>query len=394
MQTMINNLKYSTLFTQEEIQKIIDLTQTEETPFLIVDLKKIEHQFKKLQKAFHYAKIYYAIKANPHEKIVTLLNKLGSYFDIASIYELDHILKLGVSPEKISYGNTIKKIRDIKYAYEKGVRLFVCDNETDLINLSKYAPGANVFFRLLTNGDGADWPLSRKFGAHPDLIYKLIKKASKMDINPIGLSFHVGSQQRDIGQWDNAIAQSFSLFRSLKKNDIKLSLLNIGGGLPASYLQPTPEITIYANQIYNFLVDYFTESQIPDIIIEPGRGLVGDAGVIVSKVIFTEKKAEYNQYKWVYLDIGVFGGLIETLGESIKYPIYIPNKNWTKTQEVILAGPTCDSMDILYEDFKYNFPEEIEPEDLVLFFATGAYTTTYSSVWFNGFPPLKSIIWE
>ena len=356
-----------------------------------MDLKKVEEKYDELLDSLPCAKIYYAVKANPLEQVLRMLVQKGSCFDIASIYELDHILALGASPDRISYGNTIKKARNIAYAYSKGVRLFATDSESDLRKLAKNAPGARVFFRILTDGSGADWPLSRKFGAHPDTIFKLILLAAKLGLEPYGISFHVGSQQRDIGQWDNAISACKYLFDCAEAEGITLKMLNLGGGFPATYISPTHETSVYAAEIIRFLKEDFGEN-LPEIILEPGRFMAGDAGVLVTEVVLISKKSEANQYSWVYLDAGKFGGLIETLDESIKYPIYSEKKG--PVQETILAGPTCDSMDILYENEKYALPASLEEGDRLYFFTTGAYTQTYSSVCFNGFPPLKAYVLE
>ncbi|MDI9395702.1 MAG: type III PLP-dependent enzyme [Euryarchaeota archaeon] len=375
--------------SKEEFNKIKKFSRDKETPFLIVDLQKIERGYDELVEHIPFAKIHYAVKANPMDKVVLALKEKGSNFDIATVYELDQLLRLGVEPERISYGNTIKKEKDIAYAYEKGVRLFVTDSESDLKKLARRAPGSRVFFRILTESDGADWPLSRKFGAHPDLIYKLILKAAKLGLEPYGLSFHVGSQQRDIGQWDNAISKCKYLFEAVAEKGIKLKMINLGGGFPAKYQYRAQELETYAREISRFLHEDFGE-EFPEIIIEPGRSLVADAGIIVSEVVMISKKARFNQYKWVYLDIGKFGGLIETLDESIKYPIFCDKKGYA--EEVILAGPTCDSVDILYEHHKYSFPHTMREGNRVYFFTTGAYTQSYSSICFNGFPPLKSYV--
>jgi ornithine decarboxylase len=336
-----------------------------------------------------FAKIHYAVKANPMDEVVLALKNKGSNFDVATVYELDQLLKLGVEPERISYGNTIKKEKDIAHAYENGVRLFVTDSESDLKKLARKAPGSRVFFRILTESDGADWPLSKKFGAHPDLIYKLILKAEKLGLEPYGLSFHVGSQQRDIGQWDNAISKCKYLFEAVAEKGIRLKMINLGGGFPAKYQSQAHDLETYSKEIRRFLLEDFGE-KLPEIIIEPGRSMVANAGVIVSEVVMISKKARFNQYKWVYLDIGKFGGLIETLDECIKYPIFCDKKGCA--EEVILAGPTCDSMDILYEHHKYSFPHTMKEGNRVYIFTTGAYTQSYSSVSFNGFPPLRSYI--
>jgi ornithine decarboxylase len=166
-------------------------------------------------------------------------------------------------------------------------------------------------------------------------------------------------------------------------------MINMGGGFPAKYKSPTHNMQIYVKEIKRFLEEDFPEG-LPQIIIEPGRSIVADSGIIVSEIVLISKDSELNPYKWVYLDIGKFGGLIETMDESIKYPLYVEKTG--ETMEVIIAGPTCDSQDILYEDHKYQLPKTIEDGDKVFIFTTGAYTQSYSSIGFNGFPPLKSYI--
>ncbi len=373
----------------EEFIAIKNFAQNKKTPFLLINLNKIEKNYTDLQTQMPFAKIYYAVKANPHKEVVKALADKGSCFDFATVFELDQLLELNISPEKISFGNTIKKEEDIAYAYKKGVRLFATDSENDLNKICRQAPGAKVFFRLLTDGSGADWPLSRKFGAHPDMIFRLALKCRKMDLIPYGLSFHVGSQQRDIGQWDNAIAQCKYLFDSLEDANISLKMINLGGGLPSDYLQPTNNIEIYAKEILRFLKEDFGDN-LPEILIEPGRSIAGDAGTIVSEIIMISQKSTSNHYSWVYLDVGKFGGLIETINEAIKYPIFTEyEKNPENLKEVILAGPTCDSMDIMYEDFRYRLDKNIKEGDRIYILTAGAYTASYSSIEFNGIPPLK-----
>jgi ornithine decarboxylase len=260
--------------------------------------------------------------------------------------------------------------------------------------LAQHAPGSKITFRLLLDGEGADWPLSRKFGAHPDMIYHLIKEAKKAGLVPYGVSFHVGSQQRDIGQWDSALARCRYLFDALRTDRITLQAINLGGGFPAKYIQPTASTGEYARLIKRYLKEDFGDDEL-EIILEPGRSIAGDAGIIFSEVVLISQKSETQDVRWVYLDVGKFTGLIETLGEAIKYPIFVEGKDRAKkTSPVILAGPTCDSCDILYEDFKYLLPDSLKEGDRVNIFSTGAYTTSYSSVNFNGFPPLSVHIFD
>lgn len=371
----------------ERFSKMRDFAKDLPTPCLIVDLDLIARKYDELQSCLPGSSIYYAVKANPMPEVLKLLASKGSCFDVASRFELDLMLGLGVAADRLSYGNTIKKAKDIAYFYEKGVRLFATDSENDLLNIAKQAPGAKVFFRILTEGTGADWPLSRKFGAHSDMLYSLIMQAQELNVIPWGVSFHVGSQQRDIGQWDDAIARCKYLFDAVAEEGIELKMINIGGGFPANYVDPTFDLADYSNEIVRFIKEDFGD-HIPQIILEPGRSLVADAGVMISEIVNISRKSKNNIYPWVFLDVGKFGGLIETIDESIKFPIYFDREGLA--DEIILAGPTCDSMDIMYEHYKYHMPETSKPGDKVFIFTTGAYTQSYSSVNFNGFPPLKA----
>ncbi len=375
--------------SQQRFERIKDFSREKETPFVVIDLDIVRRKYLELKDQIPFAKIFYAVKANPMDEIITLLNELGSSFDVASRFELDQLLRLGVSPERMSFGNTIKKRRDIAYFYEKGVRLFVSDSNEDLRNIAAAAPGVKVFFRLLNEGSGSDWPLSRKFGTHADTAYHLVLEARDLGLVPYGVSFHVGSQQRDVGQWDDSIAHCRYLFDAAREQGINLRMINIGGGLPANYLDPNLPTEVYTSEIKRFLLEDFGD-QLPEIFVEPGRSLTGDAGILVAEVILVTKKTRNSLYPWVYLDIGMFGGLIETMGEAIKYPIYFDKDG--DAEEIILAGPTCDSMDILYEQHRYRMPDTVGPGDRVYIFTTGAYTQSYSSIAFNGFPPLKGYV--
>lgn len=375
-------------FAPESAQKLKALINSKPTPFLALDLGVIRQRFSELTAGFPKADVYYAVKANPADEVIELLVDEGASFDIASSQELDKVMQFRVSPERISYGNTIKKISDIKYFYEQGVRLFATDSEADLLNIAKYAPGSNVYVRVLTDGsEGADWPLSRKFGCNPEMAIELAVLARDLGLNPYGVSFHVGSQQRDIDVWDGAIAKVKVIFeRLVEEQNIRLKMINMGGGFPATYLQKTNEFSTYAEEITRFLQEDFGD-EVPRIILEPGRSLVADAGVLVSEVVLISRKSSTALERWVYTDVGMFNGLIETLGEAIKYPLQTSKSG--PVEEVILAGPTCDSLDIMYEQHKYELPLSLEIGDHVYWFSTGAYTTSYSSVEFNGFPPLQ-----
>lgn len=370
--------------------RFLDFSKDLPTPNIVVNLNTIKRNFLTLKDSFPYAKIFYAIKANPGEPVLQMLAEMGSNFDIASRYELDMISKFVNDPSRFSYGNTIKKSSDIKYFYEKGVRIFATDSKDDLKNIAENAPGSKVYVRILVeNSNTADWPLSRKFGCHPDMAYNLLVQAKEQGLIPYGVSFHVGSQQRDIGAWNDAIAKVKYLFNSLEEEEnIKLQMIDMGGGFPATYIDPTNELSVYASEITRFLTEDFGDD-LPEIILEPGRSLVGDSGILTSEVILASRKNNTALTRWVYIDAGKFNGLIETIDECIKYPV-ITTKDGDKEGEAIIAGPTCDSMDVMYETTKYKLPVTLKQGDRMYWLSTGAYTTTYASVAFNGFPPIQT----
>lgn len=374
---------------QDRMARIKAFAQDRETPFLVMDLDLIRERYELFRKTMPFARVFYAVKANPMDEVIELLRDLGSNFDVATRYELDQLLRLGVEPERMSYGNTIKKRADIAYFYKQGVRLFCSDSFEDTQNIAENAPGSRVFFRLITEGAGSDWPLSRKFGAHSDVLFNLALRARDLGLVPWGLSFHVGSQQRDIGQYDDGIARAKYLFTCLRDEGIELKMINIGGGFPANYVDPTLPMETYASEIKRFLHEDFGDD-LPEVLIEPGRGMTADAGVLVSEIVLVSKKAKNGLYRWVFLDVGMFGGLIETFNEAIRYPIYFDKTG--KSEEVILAGPTCDSMDIMYQNFRYRMPHSCGIGDRAYILSTGAYTQSYSSVNFNGFPPLQACV--
>ena len=309
--------------SDEEWKRIKKLADTKETPFLVVDLEIIKQKYEEITNCFPAAKIHYALKANPGRPVIELLRDLGSNFDIASIYELDKVLATGVEPERISYGNTIKKAAHIKYAYEKGIRLYATDSKADLQSIADNAPGSKIFVRILVEGgETAEWPLSRKFGCHPDMAIDLLVQAKLLGLVPYGISFHVGSQQKDIAVWDAALSKVKYMFDWMRlEENVILKMINMGGGFPANYISEVNPIQVYAEEILRYLSDDHGD-EVPEIILEPGRSLVGESGVLVSEVVLISRKSRTDLKRWVYVDVGLFQGLIETMGEAIKYPIY------------------------------------------------------------------------
>jgi ornithine decarboxylase len=362
--------------------------QPAEGPRLVVDLEVIRDNYAAFAKALPDTRVFYAVKANPAPEVLSLLAGLGSCFDTASIPEIEMSLAAGATPERISYGNTIKKETDIARAYALGVRLYAVDCKAEVEKVARAAPGSKVFCRILFDCAGADWPLSRKFGCEPDMAANVLDHAKNLGLEAYGISFHVGSQQRNTHAWDRALASAAAVFKECGERGMNLSMVNLGGGFPTKYLKSVPAVKTYGSAIFRALRKHFG-NRIPETIIEPGRGMVGNAGVIEAEVVLVSKKSEDDDVRWVYLDIGKFGGLAETMDESIRYPIKTPREG-DVLGPCVLAGPTCDSADVLYEKEPYALPVSLEIGDKVLIEGTGAYTATYASVAFNGFAPLKT----
>ena len=359
-----------------------------EGPCLVVDLDVVRDNYVRFAKAMPDSRIFYAVKANPAPEILKLLAGLGSNFDCASVQEIDMALAAGATPARISFGNTIKKERDIASAYQRGVRLFAVDCEAEVDKIARAAPTARVFCRILCEGEGAEWALSRKFGCEPAMAIDVLEHAQRVGLTAYGVSFHVGSQQKNPRAWDQALSSAAEIFRTLEARGIELKMVNLGGGFATRYLEDIPEEGEYGHHIYSAIRSHFG-NRLPETIIEPGRGMVGNAGIIKSEVILISQKAE-GDIRWVYLDIGKFNGLAETMDEAIRYPI-TSSRDGEKTP-CVLAGPTCDSVDVMYEKKPYPLPINLEIGDELLIGGTGAYTTTYSAVAFNGFPPLQSYV--
>lgn len=357
-------------------------------PTLVVDRQRVAAQYRVLAEGLGTAKIHYAMKANPAREVLETLRDLGAGFDAASRGEIELCLSLGIAPARISYGNTIKRASDIAFAHTAGVRLFAADAEAELDKIAAHAPGAQVYIRLLVGPTEADWSLSRKFGCAPDKVLALLDRARALGLDPIGLSFHVGSQTKRAAMWTQTLDQVARVWTQAQASGHALRLLNIGGGFPAFYGEDIDQPTFYAGQIMDMIRTRLGDIQ---VMAEPGRGLVGEAGVIAAEVVLVSRKADTDLCRWVYLDIGRFSGLAETEGEAIRYQI-TTDRDGDPTGPCIVAGPSCDSVDVMYEKRPVALPTTLQVGDKVMIHATGAYTSTYSSVGFNGFPPLDIVV--
>jgi ornithine decarboxylase len=357
------------------------LSQDHETPFLVVDLDVVAERFERLAEALPGVRIFYAVKANPAAPVLRTLVALGSAFDVASPVEIDACLEAGAATRDLSFGNTIKKARHVADAHRRGITRFAVDSRPELDKILAHAPGADVCVRLFHDGGGADWPLSRKFGCDHHDALELVTIAARNGHRP-GVSFHVGSQQRSTGAWDDALAAVTRLMREAARRKAPIGFVNLGGGFPARYADRIAPVEAYGRAINRALAQF--DGAVPELMVEPGRYLVGDAGVLRTEVVLVSHRS-LDERRWVYLDCGRFSGLAETMDEAIRYRLRTPHEGGP-TGPVVIAGPTCDSADVLYDKATYSLPLALRDGDLVDVLSAGAYTTAYAAPGFNGLP--------
>ena len=343
-------------------------------PFLIIDSHIIRQKTRRFMAALPRVRPHYAVKANPDRRVLKTLMEEGAGFEIASIAELDLLLELGVPVKEIFYSNPMKSRAYLEYAATKGVEWYVLDSVEELRKIVSVKSDAKMYLRIDTPNIGSDWPLAGKFGTHLADINAIIEEAAKIKADLAGVTFHVGSQCRNPQNWRVGIERALRVFADMREMGLNPRLLNIGGGYPVRHLKPIPAIEIIADVINEALAELSDEIQ---IIAEPGRYLVSDSAYFVCQVVGT---AIRNGNRWMYWDAGMFGGMIEVT-EGLTYEILTDRTGncvpWS------IAGPTCDSVDILMHDVM--LPADIQEGDLIYIPNTGAYTTAYASN-FNGFP--------
>ena len=358
-------------------------------PTLVLDRLAVAQQYRALAAGLGRADIHYAVKANPAREVLEVLIAEGSRFDAASRAEIELCLGLGAHPDHVSFGNTIKRPSDIAFAYQAGITLFAADAEEELEKIAENAPGARVYIRLLVGATEADWPLSRKFGCAPEMAPSLLAYARDLGLEPAGLSFHVGSQTKRPEMWAETLDRVAQVWDRARASGLPLTLLNIGGGFPASYDESVQPAQPYAAKVMEMVEARFDGAE--TVMAEPGRGMVAEAGMIAAEVLLVSRKSPDDLHRWVYLDIGKFSGLAETMEEAIRYQ-FITDRDHEDMAPCILAGPSCDSADVLYENRPVQLPVGLRAGDRVIIRACGAYTSSYASVGFNGFPPLDVVV--
>ena len=352
-----------------------------EQPVLILDLDIVRQKYDRFEAAMPEISPHYAVKANPDIRVLKALKEKGCKFEIASIQELDLLLSIGVDAATVHYSNPVKPSAFIKYAASKGVRWFAFDSKEELGKIQSLVPDAKLYLRFDTPNIGSDWPLSGKFGAKLRDIDDILDEAIQLQATLCGLTFHVGSQCRNVDNWNQAIDTAKKIFNSMVSRGLTPELLNIGGGYPVRLTKPIPSIEYIGNVIKGALRDIDEGIQ---IAAEPGRYMVSDAAYFVCQVIGTSIKGDE---RWMYLDAGVFGGLMECT-QGIQYQIDVNNKSGNEVPWYV-AGPSCDSVDVLGRE--QMLPATTAEGDLLYFPNAGAYTTVYANE-FNGFPLPKTLI--
>lgn len=348
------------------------------TPFLYMDLARIDKAYDTFMSVLPDVGIHYAMKCNPDRRILGRIYQRGGSFEIASYAELKELLTIGVPAHEVIFSNPVKIPSDIAAAYSTGVMRFGFDSLAELRKLAEYAPGAKVFVRLKTKSADSQVPSEGKFGIDIGHAFELMKRAQQIGLRPYGISFHVGSQMLHPEAWEEPIQQSAALMKKLKSVGITVEMLDMGGGFPAHYSERIPTIAAFAKVVNDAVKAYLPYAV--RLIIEPGRALVGDAGVMVATVIGVAERAGR---MWAHLDVGAFNGMMESLESQneLLFPV-TDSKNSAEKGIFNLTGPSCDSQDTIMFDIELS--RDITVGDRIFIHTAGAYTTSYASR-FNGF---------
>jgi ornithine decarboxylase len=354
------------------------------TPFVVCDLETVRERYESFTRVLPGVECFYALKCNPAVEVLEELAGLGSKFEIASHGELELVRPVGVDPGDVLYSNPVKPPAHIEACYEAGVWRFAFDSEAELYKIARNAPGSAVFLRVRVDDSTSVFPLSRKFGVEPREARPLLLLARRLGLRPYGITFHVGSQCTDPEAWHHAIAAIGWILEELAEDRVSIEMLNVGGGFPARYASPVPDLDDVADAIFPALAEDLPYVP-PQLAAEPGRYLVAESAVLVAGVIGREVRAGQS---WVYLDVGAYNGLIETQQTRNRwaYPLWSSREDHTSVPQDVftVTGPTCDSSDTLF--VRASLPSTLDVGDRLYIGSTGAYTLSYASS-FNGFPP-------
>ncbi|MDY0040537.1 MAG: type III PLP-dependent enzyme [Desulforhabdus sp.] len=347
-----------------------------ETPYLLIDLDKIRQQCRLLRQLMEYADIYYAVKANPARRIVQTAFEEHCGLEISSETELQQAIELGVPPNRIISSNPVKKPSFISALHDYGVDRLAFDSKVEVDKIKHCAPKSRLYLRLRIDNAGSDWPLSGKFGVDGSEAISLLSYAAAQGLTPYGLTFHVGSQCLNIENWEKALLLCSRIIEQVADR-LPLEMVNLGGGLPIQHTKPIPQLADIVSVIAHARNELFGNHV--TFLIEPGRFLVGEAATLATTVV---GKAQRGSENWLYLDAGVFNGLMETV-ERFSYDFEFDVDESREKKVFTIAGPTCDSLDTM---FVGRLIPDLEVGDKLYVKHAGAYTNAYASH-FNGFAP-------
>lgn len=350
------------------------LSASAPTPYLYIDSQRMNDTVEEFAQVFSRENVFYAVKANSDPAVVSLLAQRGVGFEVSSLGELDLLLGMGVEPGRIISGNPIKSPDFIDAAAKSQIGYMAIDSQVEVSKLSELATGTKVVARLVVSNEGSDWPLTLKYGVTPEEAVRLLLFASDQGLTPFGLSFHVGSQCRREATWQEAIDAASQVWDEAARQGLHLTVLNLGGGFPVRYEKAMPDRPTMLRSILQYAQERFPPQT--QFHVEPGRAIIGEAGALVGSVL---GQAQRDGKQWLYLDVGVFNGLMETVG-GIRYPM-VADSDGPPTKFTI-AGPSCDSFDVIAHNVELSSPKV---GDKVVIFSAGAYTTVYASR-FNGYP--------
>ncbi len=352
------------------------------TPSLILDFEEIANSYQQFVTSFPGAKIFYAMKANANPDIIQLVVNRGGGLEIASLAELEKSFSAGADGSRIICSNPIKNPAFLRRMHETGVYAVVVDSTYEVEKVAQHMPGARIYIRLAVDNTGSVLPLDGKFGVDAELALELCDLSRELDLNPIGLSFHVGSQCLSPMNWVKAIAACGDVWRTAAERGHKFYFLDIGGGYPAGSNHDVgiPTTAEIGSVVMDAVEKYIPSTPEMMLVLEPGRGLSGEAGWLVTTV---EGKALRGSGEWLYLDAGVFNGLMEAFeGFPPVVKLLADGVEDRPLRRYTIAGPSCDSCDVVARNLE--MPEAHIGERIV-FFDVGAYTNEYA-VAFNGFP--------
>ena len=353
-----------------------------ESPALAYDLDVVRSRLREFAAAFQgRVGVRYAVKCNPDPCVLRVVAEEGAGFEVASLGELLEVLALGGNAHDTLYSNPVKPPGHIASAYLAGVRRFAVDSVEEVEKVARVAPGAQVYARLRVDDTSSRFPLSSKFGCSHDQAERLLLRSRELGLEPIGLTFHVGSQCTDVDAWAHAVRKCAPVMSSLSRQGIHVTMLDLGGGFPADYgAEPVPSLRAIGARVLTALAEL---PYLPDeIVCEPGRAVVAEAATLITTVI---GRTERNGRHWVFVDVGAYNGLMEAAqtGGRMEFPLSSSRQPGAGTLRGTLTGPSCDSSDTLFQDAE--LPADIAVGDRLYIGAAGAYSLCYAAP-FNGFP--------